>query len=148
MELPSKLRQAVRQSWDAETCYPVQKKEWKKELPEIGQCAITALLLQDYLGGDIAFNEANDHFWNVLSNGEMIDLTRNQFQDSVEFTVDTFCNRDEILHSKEADRQNTFHRYALLKQRVENKLSKRTKTSQNKNIAVSRLSIGKLALQK
>jgi hypothetical protein len=148
MELPSKLRQAVRQSWDAETCYPVQKKEWKKELPEIGQCAVTALLLQDYLGGNIAFNEANDHFWNVLPNGDVVDLTRTQFRHPIELTVDALCNRDEILHSREADRQNTFQRYELLKQRVENKLSKKNSPSfsRNRDIAISRLPKRKLAL--
>ena len=55
-KIPSVLEQAVRESWDNTTCYPAQRKDWNVELPEIGQCAVTALLLHHFLGGLIAFN--------------------------------------------------------------------------------------------
>lgn len=124
MEISKDLKRVIRQSWDASTCYPLQKEEWKNEIPEIGQCAVTALLLQDYLGGDIAFNEANDHFWNILPNGESLDLTHKQFKKPVKLHVDALCNRKDILYSEEAVRQKTLFRYNLLKSRVEQKLVK------------------------
>jgi hypothetical protein len=134
------IESAIRGSWDADTCYPVQKRNWKNNVPELGQCAVTALLLQEYLGGDIAFNQANDHFWNILPNGKTIDLTRTQFRNPIDLTVDALCNRHELLYSSEARKQETLHRYELLKHRVENKLNKKgaLSASRNKEIAIQR----------
>lgn len=51
-----------------------------------GQCGTTALVLQDWLGGDILAAEVyrdhqlvGTHYWNRLPGGEEVDLTADQF---------------------------------------------------------------------
>src|ERR1035437_7117955 len=75
------LEIALRKSWNSETCYPGSKNDWKNSLPELGQCAITSLIVNDYFGGDIVFSKDYNHIWNILPNGETVDLTRKQFGD-------------------------------------------------------------------
>jgi hypothetical protein len=42
---------------------------------------VTALVVQDYLGGDLlrATVDGTSHYWNRLTNGEIVDLSREQF---------------------------------------------------------------------
>jgi hypothetical protein len=63
----------------------------------IGQCAVTALVVQDYFGGDILNaivtypdNPAvsSSHYFNVID-GKEIDLTKQQFKDGVQFSKAT-----------------------------------------------------------
>ncbi|SRR5579871_93005 len=114
----STIQNLIKKAWDAKTCFPVQTKEWNESLPELGQCAVTALLVQDYLGGDIAFNKTYNHFWNILSDGEEIDLTKNQFKSIPRLNIDSTVTRQALLNSESADRQRTKARYELLKKRV------------------------------
>jgi hypothetical protein len=67
---------ALRASWSADTSY--WPDTWTPERPSIGQCAVTALIVQDQLGGDIIVAEVADdfHFWNRLPDGTEVDLTR------------------------------------------------------------------------
>ena len=37
--------------WCAETCAPRMRADWSEENPTLGQCSITAFLLQDIFGG-------------------------------------------------------------------------------------------------
>src|SRR6266542_1989932 len=117
------IQNAIRKSWDQDTCYPSVKDNWKKDLPELGQCAVTALLIQDKLGGNIVFDETNNHFWNILPNGETIDLTRKQFSDEVKIVPMYIVDRNYLLFSESAKRQKTLARYKLLKKRVNSYLS-------------------------
>jgi hypothetical protein len=41
----------IRASWSEKTCDPVDLPEWSAENPARGQCAVTALVVQDLLGG-------------------------------------------------------------------------------------------------
>jgi hypothetical protein len=118
MKLES-IERAIRKSWAADTCYPVQKKEWNKRKPERGQCAVTALILHEFFGGEIVFNKRRDHFWNILPDGQEVDLTRKQFNEPVRLKVDAHCNREELLYSSTAVRQKTAKRYQLLLHRVQ-----------------------------
>lgn len=54
---------------------------WSESRPSHGQCAVTALFIQDLLGGDLlrTVNEGVSHYWNRLRDGTEIDLTRDQF---------------------------------------------------------------------
>ena len=47
--------------WSKETCYPPQSKNWGKDRPYYGQCAVTSLIIQDYLGGDLLYNKEKHH---------------------------------------------------------------------------------------
>lgn len=45
------IEKALKSSWSKETCYPPWARGWTTENPTKGQCAVTALVVQDYLGG-------------------------------------------------------------------------------------------------
>ena len=78
----SSLKQILRFLWSAETS--VDPNNWNPDNPAWGQCAVTALLVQELFGGSLirATIEGISHYWNVLPNGEEIDLTRHQFGES------------------------------------------------------------------
>lgn len=84
------VEDAVRQSWAADTCSPddVERAPWQESNPSYGHCDVTALVVQDLLGGDLVLAEVHRrgqqegyHWWNVLSPGVEVDLTREQFRD-------------------------------------------------------------------
>jgi hypothetical protein len=77
---------AIRASWSIETCDPTDVERWMPANPSLGQCAVTALVVHDLLGGELLEAEVHDadgsgrgfHYWNRLA-GVDIDLTRAQF---------------------------------------------------------------------
>lgn len=75
----ARLEAALMRSWDATTSY---YSGWKQENPAYGQCTVTALVVQDYLGGEIVrqvITPGGSHFWNLLKDGSKVDLTERQF---------------------------------------------------------------------
>ena len=74
----STLAEAIRRSWSGETS---AEAAWVADRPSVGQCAVTALVVQDYLGGDLvrAIVGGVSHYWNRLPDGTTVDLTRDQF---------------------------------------------------------------------
>jgi hypothetical protein len=82
------IERAIRASWSRETCDPVDGDVWSPENPSRGQCAVTALVVQDLLGGELLLAEVHYadgsrqglHYWNRLGEGVELDLTREQFQ--------------------------------------------------------------------
>jgi len=72
------LADAIRRSWSGDTS---AEATWVADRPSEGQCAVTALVVQDYLGGDLvrAIVEGVSHYWNRLPDGTTVDLTRDQF---------------------------------------------------------------------
>jgi hypothetical protein len=77
--LRTKLFKAVRVSWSRDTSYEPER--WSDDNPAWGQCAVTALVLQDYLGGElrrVTDGAETTHFW-IAVDGEDIDLTLEQF---------------------------------------------------------------------
>lgn len=115
----SKLKEAIEKSWSKETCYPIQQKDWTNDNPALGQCAVTALVLQDYLGGEIAYNSELKHYWNILPSNKIIDLTRKQFINLDKLiVVDQLAKRDVLLFGERAEAAKTNIRYALLKEKI------------------------------
>ena len=100
----------IRPSWCAATS--ADPKGWTPENPSHGQCAVTALVVQDLLGGTLlrTINDGISHYWNRLPTGIEVDLTREQFRG---------WNPGEIV---ERDREyvlsfpETAARYELLKE--------------------------------
>jgi hypothetical protein len=86
LESLSEIERAIRASWSAETCDPVDL-PWSTEHPARGQCGVTALVVQDLLGGELLMAEVRHadgsrqgvHYWNRLHGGAELDLTREQF---------------------------------------------------------------------
>ena len=75
-ELESKLKK----SWSKDTCSPGLKNDWCSDNPSMGQCAITALVVNDFLGGKImrCMASTGSHYYNLIDN-EIVDLTVSQF---------------------------------------------------------------------
>lgn len=68
---------AIRSAWTGDTS---ADESWSSDRPELGQCAVTALVIQDLFGGELRRTVANgvSHYYNWIA-GEEIDLTRAQF---------------------------------------------------------------------
>lgn len=75
----TELERALHAAWQRQTSSDPD--HWKPENPAFGQCAVTALVIQDFLGGDLLRTVVGDvsHYWNLLPSGEELDLTRHQF---------------------------------------------------------------------
>jgi hypothetical protein len=115
-----KLERVLRGSWGVDTCYPKDRERWSPDLPEVGQCFVTALIINDYLGGRIAYNKKLKHYFNILPDGTIIDLTRKQFGDVGEIGIDKTFSREVLM--KKAPK-NAVQRYLALKRRVEERLN-------------------------
>jgi len=122
MEL-SKLEQALLASWDKDTSSDPDN--WTKENPAWGQCAVTALIVNDYLSGKLVWANALlpdersiSHYFNNV-NGNEIDFTRRQFPKGVVITKGEdklkgfSTTRDYVLSFEQ-----TRTRYEALKERV------------------------------
>src|SRR5260221_14559881 len=81
------MEDAIRSAWCRETTD--DPNEWSLENPSLGQCGVTALVVRDYLGGELLMAEvlpadggevSDRHCWNRLGSGIEIDLTREQFR--------------------------------------------------------------------
>jgi hypothetical protein len=81
------LEAAISASWSLHTCDPTDVPFWSADEPSRGQCAVTALVVHDLLGGRLLGAEVHHadgspqgfHYWNRLS-GVDVDLTRRQFK--------------------------------------------------------------------
>ena len=81
------LRPLLRAAWGPDTCDPHDLENWRPDNPSRGQCGVTALVIQDLLGGDLILGEVyvgkskvGHHYWNRLPDGSEVDLTADQFQ--------------------------------------------------------------------
>jgi hypothetical protein len=71
------IERVIRSGWSEQTCDPVALAEWSTDNPARGQCAVTALVVQDLLGGELLLAEVRNadgsrqglHYWNRLANG-------------------------------------------------------------------------------
>ena len=69
------------QIWSADTCAPRMRQSWSPENKTLGQCSITAFLLQDIYGGEVygvPLGDGNYHCFNVVGDC-VFDLTSEQF---------------------------------------------------------------------
>ncbi len=102
--------------WCADTCAPRLRARWTAENRTLGQCSITAFLVQDIFGGKvygIRRPDGNYHCYNVVD-GHIFDLTSEQFGNEVLSYQDNPEQFREVHFAKEEKRQ----RYALLKRRL------------------------------
>lgn len=101
-------------SLDKDTCYPTLRDKWTLENKTLGQCAVTALVLNDFLGGKImrCESESGSHYYNLI-NGEIVDLTVSQFDSLPDYENGEERTREYLLSNKD-----TRERYKLLLSRV------------------------------
>lgn len=74
--------------WSADTCAPRMRERWSEKNRALGQCSITAFLMQDLYGGKVCgipMDDGNYHCFNVVGEGtpnvRLFDLTSEQFGD-------------------------------------------------------------------
>lgn len=113
------MRRLLPLAWCKETA---TNEDWDENNPSLNQCAVTALLVQDELGGDLLrceMTNGDSHYWNRVGNYE-IDLTAEQF-DRIEPQPlkDTAVvrNRSYVLDPERF--QNTINRYEILRKRYD-----------------------------
>ena len=95
--VPEKIRALYRDLkhvWCAETCTPRMRASWSPDNPTLGQCSVTAFLVQELFGGEVfgiplpdggvhCYNEINDHCFDLTSEqfgGEELDYIQNPVQ--------------------------------------------------------------------
>lgn len=123
------LEKVLRNIWARETSSDAQN--WNSTNPAWGQCAVTALLVNDYFGGEIVWAEAKlpdgrsvSHYFNKINEKE-VDLTRCQFPEGtcilqgVEKKKEYASTREYVLR---APGSTTKERYEILKQKIEENL--------------------------
>ena len=110
-----RLRLAVRRAWTRSTSADPR---WSDDNPARGQCAVTALVVQDVLGGELrrAVVDCVSHYWNRLPDGVELDFTREQFERFVVSHVET-RERDYVLSFVDTRR-----RYEELRCRIDKHL--------------------------
>lgn len=116
-----KFKKALPKSWCKETAYKKDADGWSIDNPALGQCAVTALLFNEFFGGTIYSGISKDgvmHYWNRWC-GIKIDLTKQQFSDKKSFEQIRRWERNELLLTGDVK-----CRYMLLKERFVNSLTR------------------------
>lgn len=122
------LIKALHQSWGADTCFDAS--EWSENNPARGQCVVSSLIVQDYLGGDLLRYEIDEgelhekHYCNLLENGTILDTTGIQYKNPVNMRLKP-VNLDGFgsVREKRLSEPETRKRYEILKDRVEKYIS-------------------------
>lgn len=119
--MTEELLKVIEVSWSKETCYPAIRDMWNNSNPSIGQCAITALVVNDFLGGKImrTMCDGISHYYNIVNN-EIIDLTVSQFEGMIpNYSLGEERTREYLLSILD-----TQHRYKLLLESVKDNFLK------------------------
>ncbi|MER5891871.1 hypothetical protein [Streptomyces sp. NPDC001876] len=128
------IEAAIRSSWDADTTTPEHRPRWDPDNPARDQCGVTALVVNDLLGGELIRGEvmvggeqADFHWWNRLGLGIEIDLTREQFGPHEVVTGGTVIDRPaEIVRLREE--------YETLRGRVLERLRGRIRVGSGRSV--------------
>ena len=106
------LFNALRKAWSADTSADTA---WSPDNPALGQCAVTALVVQDRLGGSLLRTTVGgvSHYLNRLPDGSVVDLTLGQFGGAYYDAEPEERSRDYVLSFA-----STVARYETLRGRV------------------------------
>lgn len=113
------LQEILVKCYSKDTAYPLNIELWNSKNPTCGQCAITAVIIQDYFGGTIHRIKMKDnetHYFNILD-GKIVDFTKEQYElynIVIQYEPNELISRERILSNP-----NTNKRYNILKERVE-----------------------------
>lgn len=113
---PEQLYSILSDLWCAETCAPRMRADWTPENKTLGQCSVTAFLIQDIYGGrvyGIPLEDGNVHCYNVVGNCTF-DLTCEQFGDRILYYGDDPLQTRE-KHFAKAEK---YARYLMLRERL------------------------------
>lgn len=112
---PVDLYDVLSEIWCEYTCAPRLRFRWTKYNKTVGQCSITAFLVQDIFGGDvygIEIGENTYHCFNKI-NGLVFDLTSEQFNEVLDYDNSTLQSRDTHFSKEEK-----YERYLYLKKKL------------------------------
>ena len=101
--------------WCEETCAPRLRDRWSKNDRTVGQCTITAFLMQDIYGGKVLgvpLPDGNHHCFNVVGD-RVFDLTSEQFDERFDYRDRPEQTREE--HFKKEEKRL---RYEALKEKL------------------------------
>lgn len=113
---PKDLYDALSNIWCAQTCAPRMRDDWTKDNMTLGQCSITAFLVQDIFGGKvygILRPGGNYHCYNVIGESKF-DLTSEQFGDE---ELD-YENNPEQLRDTHFAKEEKYLRYEYLREKL------------------------------
>ena len=96
------LKSLLLSSWNSETCSPGLREFYSKNNPSLGQCAITALIVNDMFGGKImrCMASTGSHYYNLIDDN-IVDLTVEQFLGEIPRYEDSSERSREYLLSNE-----------------------------------------------
>lgn len=111
------FKKLLSECWNKDTCSPVLRNNWSEDNPSIGQCAITALIVNDYFDGKImrCMSSSGSHYYNIIDD-KIIDLTKEQFLGEIPLYEEGQERTREYLLSNE----DTKKRYLMLKESLLN----------------------------
>lgn len=111
----------VRSLWCEYSCTPRMRKDWRPDNPSVGNCSITAFLVQDYFGGEVRALPLGDgyvHCYNVIE-GHIFDFTSEQFGDAALHYDDSDPEQSRQAHFSRTEKKL---RYEYLRDKVREKL--------------------------
>lgn len=97
-----KVRWALSSSWSPQTAI-----QWRPDNPALGQCSVTALLINELFGGRILKTRHREsvHYYNEID-GRRYDFTSSQFTSPIEYD-DELSARAETRRGITRDEMNT-----------------------------------------
>ena len=113
---PCDLYDALKHVWCEYTCAPRMRNSWSEENITLGQCSITAFLVQDIFGGHvfgILRPNGSIHCYNSVG-GHVFDLTSEQFGGEVL----SYRDNPEQFREVHFAKQEKLERYEYLKQQL------------------------------
>ena len=113
---PRELYDLMEAIWCRYTCAPRYREEWSESNKTLGQCSITAFLVQDIYGGKVYGVRLPDgayHCYNDVD-GCVFDLTSEQFGDKVL----SYENNPEQLREVQLAPEEKRRRYEYLADRL------------------------------
>lgn len=97
--------------WCADTCAPRMRKDWTPENRTLGQCSITAFLIQDIYGGKVygvPLGDGNFHCFNDVD-GCVFNLTSEQFGDT-QLDYANCPEQDRSVHFAKAEKKERYEK--------------------------------------
>ena len=97
-----KVRSALSSCWSPQTAI-----QWRPDNPALGQCNVTALLVNELFGGRILKTRHREsrHYYNEIR-GRRYDFTDSQFTSPVEY-ADVYSTRAEVERGITRDEMTT-----------------------------------------
>lgn len=120
IETPINLYDVLADIWCADTCAPRMREEWSPENKTMGQCSITAFLVQDIFGGDVyglITKNGSVHCYNVVD-GCVFDLTSEQFGEEAKELVYENNEKQERESAMHFFKEEKRKRYEYLKKEL------------------------------